>query len=542
MKDKKFFLLCIAVVILASVLRLWRLGEVPVSMSDDETRLVESAYSIWKTGKDLNGRFLPLAFPISGYAFNPVAIYLTAPFVGLGGLTMFVARLPFALAGILTVILVYLLSEQLFKNKPIALLAATVLAVSPWHLQLSRFAYEGGMALFFYTLGTYLFLRIKKKQLGFLFAALASFILGFYSYSGFKLTLVPILLVLAWYKKDQLVKRQLVLIAGAIILAFGSLYLLGKTQGALTYGGSLVFFQDTNQIETAVELERRASAAPELFKRLYHNKLTYIWSVFAHHYLYAFSPQYLLTDQEASGIFSMWGRGQLYYAEGIFLLFGILALWIKKRRESAFVLFLLAAAALPAGLGPEPITYTIRASFMLPWLVLSIGAGVVSLGTLTKKATMRWGLFLCVGALYAYFVGGYLTQYYFDWSRDGAKYYSKADADLAALIVQRRDTKREIVVAGVAPMTFLHYAFRAKLAAATIQRIYAEKTIVVGNVTFKDTCIDLAKTTPTDEAPPQSLSIVSAACFDDKKLKIPLKATEIIRSQEQIAEWYVFAT
>ena len=533
--------LLICVILVASVFRLWRLGEVPVSMSDDEVRLVESAYSIWQTGKDLNGKFLPLAFPIGGYAFNPVPIYLAAPFVGIGGLTMFVSRLPFALAGIMTVFLVFFIGELLLKNKSIALISAAVLAVSPWHLQLSRMAYEGGIALFFYTLGTYLFLRLKKNDLGILFLSLSSFVLGFYSYSGFKLTLIPVLLILLLYKKNQLVARQAVITVLAIGFAFSSLYVLGKTQRAFEYGGHVVFFQDKQAIEMDVELERRASAAPEKLKRLYHNKLTYIWNVFAHHYLYVFSPQYLLTDQEASGIYSLWGRGQLYYHEAILFFFGLLALAITKRRELSLILLLMTAGALPAGLGPEPITYAIRASFMLPWLVILISAGAIKLGSLSRKPVIRWVVCAGIGLFFVYFVGGYLTQYYFDWSRVGAKYYSKSDDEVAQMVIQHRD-KKQIVVAGVQSMTFLHYAFRARLAASTIQGIYSEKKIIVGNLTFTDACIDLAKPTPAEQVPPKSLYIFSARCFDGQKPKIPLKPTEIIVSQEKTPEWYIFET
>ena len=86
-----------------------------MSMTDDEIRLVYSSYNIWGTARDVSGHFLPLTFLLDKYAFNPVAIYLTSPFVGILGLSMFSARLSFAVAGIFTVFLVYLVAYKLFK-------------------------------------------------------------------------------------------------------------------------------------------------------------------------------------------------------------------------------------------------------------------------------------------------------------------------------------------------------------------------------------------------------------------------------------------
>src|SRR3989338_11468794 len=96
---KKSLLLPFLILALSLFLRLNQLGTIPSSLSDDEGRLVYNAYSVWQTGKDVNGIFLPPVFLNSGYAFNPIPIYVTSPFVGLLGLTPFASRLPFAIAG-----------------------------------------------------------------------------------------------------------------------------------------------------------------------------------------------------------------------------------------------------------------------------------------------------------------------------------------------------------------------------------------------------------------------------------------------------------
>ena len=60
MKREKLFL--IVILFIAFFLRLWKIGEVPVSLFGDELDVGYHAYSILKTGKDYSGNFMPLHF------------------------------------------------------------------------------------------------------------------------------------------------------------------------------------------------------------------------------------------------------------------------------------------------------------------------------------------------------------------------------------------------------------------------------------------------------------------------------------------------
>ncbi|MCL4359637.1 glycosyltransferase family 39 protein [Patescibacteria group bacterium] len=538
---KFYFSLLFVVFVLAVFFRFWQLGTIPSSMSDDETRLVYSAYSLWQTGKDLNGKTLPFAFVIGGYAFNPVPIYLTAPFVGILGLSMLAARAPFALAGTLVVVFVWAIAWIITKNRWIALFSAAVLTVNAWALQLSRFAYEGGIALLLYTAGTLLFLLVTKRKKWFLIASMCCFILGFYSYSGFKMTFLPILCILTWYKWRELTRFHFLTIAAGVVLAFGSLFLIGKAQGALNYGGSLTFVSDWTAVAKEVELERRASSAPEGLKRLYHNKATYIWKGFIERYQYALSPQFLFTGQEASGIFALWGRGEFYYQEAALFVLGILYLFLKRRREVFLMLFLSAAAPLPSGLGPEPTTYAIRSSFLLPWMAVGTGAGFISVGYFLRNRFVRICAFLLIGILYLYSIGGYVTQYYFEWMRYGARYYSRADHDLADFLRKEERKGKKIVVASVQPMTFLQYAFYTKLPPARVQHTYLKSTIVSGTVTFSDKCPDFHTSTPESVAGHGAILVLPPQCFDSQRESLPDERVTTLSSFGS-GEWYIFQT
>ena len=89
-------------------------------------------------------------------------------FIAIFGETPLGVRFPSALLGTLTVLAAYGLVFELFKShknrQTLALLTAFLLSISPWHIQLSRAAYEGNVATFFTVLGVYLFFLAKNRN------------------------------------------------------------------------------------------------------------------------------------------------------------------------------------------------------------------------------------------------------------------------------------------------------------------------------------------------------------------------------------------
>src|SRR3990172_4288765 len=115
---KKEIITLLAIIILAVVLRFYRLGTTPPSLYWDEASLGYNAYSILTTGRDEHGEFLPIARFIAFGDYKPPGyIYATVPSIALFGLNEFAVRFPSALAGTLTVLLTYLLVQELFNNK-----------------------------------------------------------------------------------------------------------------------------------------------------------------------------------------------------------------------------------------------------------------------------------------------------------------------------------------------------------------------------------------------------------------------------------------
>jgi len=140
-------LLLVIILLLAASLRLFKLGQIsPPGLNQDEAQNGWTAWCLLKTGKDVSGASWPV-FYTHGLGDNSptLYIYLLMPFQLIGGMNIFTTRLPAAVGGIFAVWLIYFIGKRLF-NTETGLAAAALLALNPWHLQLSRWGHEANIA------------------------------------------------------------------------------------------------------------------------------------------------------------------------------------------------------------------------------------------------------------------------------------------------------------------------------------------------------------------------------------------------------------
>src|SRR5260221_370864 len=145
MKPQSKFLL-ILIFLLAFFLRVYKLGEFPVGFHVDEVKVGWNALSLLKTTRDDHGNDFPFYYNSFG-DYRPAGIfYVTMPSIAIFGNTEFATRLPSALFGALSVFPLFLFVRQLSKSKlnknllheSTALLASFLLAISFWHIEVSR--------------------------------------------------------------------------------------------------------------------------------------------------------------------------------------------------------------------------------------------------------------------------------------------------------------------------------------------------------------------------------------------------------------------
>jgi len=149
-------ILLIVIILLAFILRFYKLGNYP-ALNADEAAIGYNAYSILETGKDEHGNFWPIHFQSFNDYKPGLYFYLVMPFIKIFGLNGWAVRTPNAFLGVATVALIYLLAQELIKKRKkiknqkragleindnpkdmLPILSAFLLAVSPWHIHFSR--------------------------------------------------------------------------------------------------------------------------------------------------------------------------------------------------------------------------------------------------------------------------------------------------------------------------------------------------------------------------------------------------------------------
>ena len=199
--------------------RAWEFGTLPPGLNWDEMATAVDAFSLSRYGMDRNGVSWPVHFTSFGNGQSTLYGYLLSPLVSVGGLTPFVIRLPALIAGILTLPLIYLLGKQLF-GKTFGLSAMFVLAISPWHITISRWALESNLLPFTFAIGFFCLLKSQANNRWFILACVF-FGASLYTYGGAYAAL-PVFLLLTlplWLHNRRVSIKTLVwgLLALAVI-------------------------------------------------------------------------------------------------------------------------------------------------------------------------------------------------------------------------------------------------------------------------------------------------------------------------------------
>lgn len=350
----RHILLLAAILALAAALRLVGLGSIPGPLSHDEAVKGYDAWSILHTGRDQYGVRFPLVFRAIGDYREAAMPYLIAASEAAFGPTDFAVRLPAALAGIALVLGVYLLGSELF-GRPSGLLAALFLAISPWHVQVSRLAFRAGLTPVCITFGLWLLLRALRRG-GSLVPAGLVLGLSLHTYLGARAFLPLLLLGVSvthgrelWRKPRRAAAGLMALFAVAAPLVWWALLhpagFAGHTGASFGWreaGGPLAFAMQT-----------------------------------AHKYAAYLGPGNLVFHGDPYQLPSTARFGLLYWPELLPFAAGLLLLLVRRARSDRLVLWWLLtfpiAPALTDGTPPD----WLRSSMGLPVFELITAAGTV---------------------------------------------------------------------------------------------------------------------------------------------------------------------
>lgn len=375
-RTRNFYL--INIIFIAFLLRVIFLDKIPNGFYSDEASIGYNAYSIMQTGKDEHGELLPLYFRAFGEYKNPIYIYSAIPFIKIFGLNEFGVRLTSVMFGVLTVFFTYLLARELF-NRRVGLWAALFLAISPWHIQFSRIAFEAISLPSLFTIGIFFLIKGMKKGKYLIYSAIF-LALSFYSYAPAKV-FVPLFLAGFFALNYRRLIRFRSELAWSLLISFFILAPLLtftiKGHGQSRFN-AISIFTDHSLAETREAILGDKYWYPSLFKGAVDYEPFLITYSFLRNYVLHISPDYLFFKGDSNIRHNIGEMGQLYKFEGVLVILGVIFMILRKRRMGMVVLWWFLLFPVSASLTYESIPHAIRSISGLPVFQIIAAVGVVS--------------------------------------------------------------------------------------------------------------------------------------------------------------------
>lgn len=482
------------IILLGSALRLYDLGEIPVGLHGDEASIGYNAYSLYKTSKDQNGNFLPLAIDQFG-DFRPAGYhYIVIPSVMVLGLNELAVRLPAAFFGILTIALFYLFLHEIFKNKLIAAIGMFLLAVSPWHVIISRASSEGVVAAFFAMLGFYLLLllmRWKRRLAPLLVLSFASFLLSslFYHSARFFVPafLIPFLLIsFRGYNLPRNLKGYLIGFFVVCVLAFYLVFSIG--QGGNRSHDISILNIPGGTMEVKQSQDEDGTQNP-LITRFFHNKLYFYDRLFLFSYFQHFDGDFLFVTNGFPLRYRLPWSGNMNLVELPFLVLGfaiLLTEGLKKKKYNYLLpVFWILLAAVPAGLTWEDIPNIQRSSFMIYGLLAAVAFGMVE-----ARELLRGRIKIIASAIVLLILAHNVmlfSHYYFSHARIHQPWHRSASVKELVYAVKDLAEQKKVHMTTDGNNNLIHHIFYRKYDPQRFQEIGSPREhdgLVFENISF----------------------------------------------------------
>ena len=362
----------IAIILLAFILRFWQIGQYPAGFNADEASYAYNAYSLIQTGKDEFGTTWPVHFKsFADYKPGGTA-YLMIPFIKFLGLNEMAARLPSLLAGVFSVLLIFLLVQELFSSCYLSLVASLFLAISPWHIHFSRGAWETNLGTTFMLLGIWLFFRGLKNPKYFAFCVL-NFAFSIYTYHTPRVVIPLLGLFLIIFYRDSLLKNLKWIIisalVGIVVMMPFIFSFFGPAISARFSGVSV--FSDIGPFWQVNRLRGEHQQISSLPVRLLHNRPVVYALKISQNWLSHFDGTYLFVLGDRIKRSNSPDMGEMYLFDLILLLSGIYFFIKIRPKNYQFIFFWLLVAPLAASLTFQTPNALRTHNMIIPLVIIS---------------------------------------------------------------------------------------------------------------------------------------------------------------------------
>ena len=359
------------ILILALVVRFYKLGSFPIGFHVDEVKVGWESLSIAKTLKDDKLNFLPLYYNSFG-DYRPTGIfYLSMPAIFIFGNTPFAVRFTSALFGSLSVVLVYLLLKNFKKDfdqsENVAYFSAFTLAILPWHISVSRATSEVAISLFFILLTIYSFIKVtSQSRWKYLIIAAASTFISYSLYHSARILLPLYLFSLTVFFKDKINLRNILIFVFSVLLTV-----------------ILTFQPESKERLKQVSIFKSEGVVFEV-KKSNENKYLIYTKTLVKEYGKYFSTDFLIGDSARPFRYMTPGFGIIGYLELTLLIIGSVLI-VREKRLSLFLVLML-ISPISSILTHEDSPNLHRSFYMSAFIAIIIGFAISKIKY--KRATV----------------------------------------------------------------------------------------------------------------------------------------------------------
>ncbi len=419
--NKRLLILFLIILGIGTALRVYKVTEIPPGINRDEGSIAYTAYSLLQTGKDEYGVSYPLSFQSFGDWKLPLYIYSTVPVVALFGLTEFSVRFISILAGIGTIILTFFLAKELFKNNLLAFISMFLVAISPWHIHLSRVESESNTAVFLTSASVLLFLKAFKNKTWLFVPSLILLALTYFTYAGNYIftTLLFLVLAMLFYKS---IPKTLPTYIALAFFALLSLIIFSQTvlSANKTKLSGISILSDPSIVHAKIEIPRE-DHANAILKRISHNRVVFVLERIAQNYLNSFSTNFLFINGGANKAHNIQNFGNMYIVESVFLLLGFMFVFTRKNNREYQLILLWFLIAPIAAILTKDAPHTNRMFAIFPALPIIIAFGFYSFWEEIKNFPFRKILVIFIVGIFLFNIFLYLDRYFIHFPRNEAK-------------------------------------------------------------------------------------------------------------------------
>ncbi len=470
--DGKIILLVI--IVAAAILRFWKLGSYPMSLSWDEAAIGYNAYSISKYGIDEYGKKFPLLFKSFNDYKLPGYIYTDAVAVKFLGLSEFSTRLPSAIFGTLSVILIYFLTKNLLSNwkLKIAIISAALFAISPWALQFSRAAFEANSALTIVLLGaTLLTYGLKNKIFAILSIPVLALSIYFYYSSRIFVPLFLICFALI-YKKEFTAKMKYYILGFIIALLISTPMIVQILSPAGAKRVSEVsIFADRSLISDYVDAKTKYTGPVSAI--FLNRRIPVAWEAM-HNYSSHFSPGFLFFGDDPNPRQRPGNHGLLYIIELPLIIAGLWSLAKSKDPKPKLTIFAWLLIAPMSAAFANQTPHGLRSLLMLPAVIVISAIGIAQFSKTAKLAAI-------LSAIFAILFINYLYNYYIIYPLKNSTNWAYGYKEAFSRTAKLESNYDRIVFTGFYWKPYIFYLFYNKIDTAFYQSTGSQEQIAKYN-------------------------------------------------------------